>query len=538
MKTSTHKKGSRRLAAILLLLIGILAGGAGSAQILQPSRYEREQKNSDDYFHIISLKEKGLALFRERDKYKNSNRIWELIFLDTALKERKSLELEIKERHKMVGYETAQNNLYFLFRTGETNRNDLVLIDISLDGVEKSRYVIKPDMDFRLTHFIKAGSNFIFGGYVSNESVLIIYEPSNSSLKVVPGFFQKDTELVDLRTNQNQTFNAVLINRTSRGERKMTFRTFDETGKQLLEDAITIDEDISLQTGLSSTLEREDLLIAGTYGDRNAKQSHGFYTVAVNPFAEQKIKYVDFGQLKNFVSYLNEKRAEKIKQNSKEAVAEGRQPSFTSFVMPFRIVENKNGFFLLAEVYNPTNSSSLQSTNPYYYNPYYSPFGYSPYWGGYYYPGMSRMYRPYMYGPQNSKTSDETKSLQTVVVALDEQGNVIWDQSLKLEEIRMPSLQQVGDFIIDRGKVHIIYKKESDLKVKTVSLGDNFVSEQTEKVRTLDESDVIRSEKETESGVRHWFGKSFYVWGYQTIRNTTKEDRVRDVFYINRIDSY
>jgi hypothetical protein len=538
MKTTATKENRQYHLLPVLFLIGFFATHTVGAQILQPFRFEREQRNSDDYFHVISLKEKGLALFRERDKYKNSNRIWELIFLDTELKEKKTLELEIKDRHKMVGYEVAEQDLYFLFRTGETNKNDFVLIDISLQGVEKGRHNVKPDMDFRLTHFIKAGNNFVFGGYVSNESVLLIFDPTNSSLKVVPGFFQKDTELVDLRTNQNQTFNAVLINRTSRGERKMTFRTFDDSGKQLLEDAIPIDDDISLQTGLSSALEREDLLIAGTYGERNAKQSQGFYSVAVDPFGEQKINYVDFGQLKNFVSYLNEKRAERIKQNSKEAVAEGRQPGFTSYVMPFRIVENKNGYFLLAEVYNPSNSGTMQTTNPYYYNPYYSPFGYSPYWGGYYYPGMSRMYRPYMYGPPNSRTSDETKSLETVVIALDEHGKVKWDHALKLEEVRMPSLQQIGDFIIDKGKVHIIYKKESDLKLKTILLEDNLVSEQTEKVKTLEEADVIRSEKETESGVRHWFGNSFYVWGYQTIRNNTKQDRVRDVFYINRIDSY
>jgi hypothetical protein len=506
-------------------------------QILQPYRYEREQRNSDDYFHVISLKEKGLALFRERDKYKNSNRIWELIFLDTTLQEKKALELEIKERHKMIGYETADNNLYFLFRTGETNKNDLVLIDISLQGVERNRYLIKPDMDFRLTHFIKAGNNFVFGGYVSNESVLVIYEPANNSLKVVPGFFQKDTELVDLRTNQNQTFNSVLINRTSRGERKMIFRTFDETGKQLMEDGIIIDDDITLQTGLSSALEREDLIVAGTYGDRNAKQSNGFYTVPVNPFAEQKIKYVDFGQLSNFVSYLNDKKAERVKQNSKEAQAEGRQPSFTTFVMPFRIMENSKGYFLLAEVYNPIHSNTMQTTSPYYYNPYYSGYGYGPYWGGYYYPGMSRMYRPYMYGPPNSRTTDETKSIQTVVVALDENGDVKWDQSFKLDDVRSPSLQQVGDFLINGDKVHILYKKESDLKVKTVILNEAN-AEHTEKIKTSDEHDVIRSEKESESGVRYWFGRSFYVWGYQTLRNTTKEDRVRDVFYINRVDSY
>lgn len=507
-----------------------------SAQIIQPYRFEKQQKNSDDYYNVISLQEKGIALFRERDKFKNSNRIWELVFLDTTLQEKSSLELEIKERHKMIGYEVASDNLYLLFRTGETNRNDLVLVDIGFNGKELNRHVIKPDLDFRLTHFIKAGNNFVFGGYVSNEAVIVIYEPAANSVKVVPGFFQKDTELVDLRTNQNQTFNTVLINRSSRGERKMTFRTFDETGKQLLEDAVVVNDDISLQTGITSALEREDLIVAGTFGDRNGKQSHGFYAMPVNPFAEQKIKFVNFGELNHFVNYLSEKRAQKVKENSKQAIAEGRKPAFTSFVMPYRILENDNGYYLLAEVYNPVNSNNLHNTNPYYYNPYFSPYGYYQPWG-YYYPGMSRMYRPYMYGP-SSRPSNEMKTLQTVVIALDAEGNVKWDQNFKMEEVKQPSLQQVSDFAIVDGTLHIVYKKESELKVKSVVLATNEQSDKTEKIRTTHEMDAIRSEKDSESGVRHWYGNSFYVWGYQTIRNTTKQDRVRDVFYINRIDPH
>jgi hypothetical protein len=528
--------GRKRTLLVLTLLVFVVSHSAIVAQVIQPYRYEREQRNSDDYFHVISLKEGGLVLFRERDKFKNSNKIWEMVFLDTLLKETKSLELEIKERHKMIGYEISAENIYLLFRTGDTNKNDLVLITVGLHGEEKERDLIKPDLDFRLTHFVKAGKNFVFGGYVSNEAVIVIYDPEDKSLKVVPGFFQKDTELVDLRTNQNQTFNTVLVNRTSRGERKVFFRTFDETGKQLLEDAVMIDEDITLQTGIASALEREDLIVAGTYGDRNAKQSHGFYTMPVNPYSEQKIRYIDFGQLNNFVGYMNEKRAQRIKENSKEATSVGRRPSFTTFVMPFRILENKNGYFLLAEVYNPVNAGSMQNSNPYYYNPFYSPFGYyAP--AGFYYPGMSRMYRPYMYGPP-SKSADETKYLETVVVALDANGNVKWDQSFKIDEVRSANLQQVSDFVVSEDKVFMIYKKESDIKVKTIDLASDSVSEVSEKVKTLHDSDIIRSEKETESGVRHWYGNSFYVWGYQTVRNATKEDKVRDVFYINRIDPF
>jgi hypothetical protein len=141
-----------------------------------------------------------------------------------------------------------------------------------------------------------------------------------------------------------------------------------------------------------------------------------------------------------------------------------------------------------------------------------------------------------MYGPDNNK-NDEVKSLATVVLSFDPEGNIKWDQSLKMEDIRLPGLEQVSDFVIKDNKVCLIYKKESELKVKTIVLDNDEVSETSEKLKTTDEEDIIRSEKESETGVRHWFGNSFYVWGYHTIRNTGKEDRVRDVFYINRVDA-
>lgn len=526
---------AKRLLTFGFLMIALSTVVEG--QVAQTVRYEREQKNSDDYFHIIPLGRDGLALFRERDKFKQNNRLWELIFLDAELKERITLDLEIKERHKMVGYEISPDRLYFLFRTGETNKNDFVLIDISMDGVERERHQVKPDLDFRLTHFIKAGRNFVFGGYVSNEAVIILFDPAANSLKVVPGFFQKDTELVDLRANENGTFNTILMDRSNRGEKKILFRTFDDTGKQLLEDNILVDENVTLHTAMTSTLKREELIIAGTWGDRNAKQSSGFFTLPINPFADQKIQYVEFGKLDNFLNYLNQKRAAKIKKQTKEAASVGRRPSFSAHVMPFRIAEDQNGFYLLAEVYQPSSSgSSMYSNNPYYYNPFYSPYGYYPFYNNFYYPGMRRMYRPYMYGP-NSRNANEIKSLETVVIHLDEKGSVKWDQSVKLDEVKLPALEQVGDFVVIDDVVYLLYKKESEIKIKSIALGGGGVAEETQKVKTKEEQDVIRSEKETEGGVRHWYGNSFYVWGYQTIRNTTRKERVRDVFYINRIDS-
>ncbi len=101
--------------------------------------------------------------------------------------------------------------------------------------------------------------------------------------------------------------------------------------------------------------------------------------------------------------------------------------------------------------------------------------------------------------------------------------------------MKMPGIEQVSDFCLVGDRIYFLYKKESELKLKVVSTRDEQAEENTVKVTTSDPVDEIRSEKEYEGGVRQWFSSNFYVWGYHTIRNTTKEDRVRDVFYINKV---
>src|SRR5690606_3744856 len=163
------------------------------------------------------------------------------------------------------------------------------------------------DLDFRITHFNKVGSNIVFGGYVSNEPAILLYESGNKSLKVLPGFFQKDNELVELRSNENSTFNAVLVDRSQRSERKLVFRTYDQSGNLLLEDIVPFDDAKSLQHGLSSQLRRDELMVLGTWGDKQGKQSYGFFALAIDPFSQQEVKYYPFGMLDNALDYLKPK---------------------------------------------------------------------------------------------------------------------------------------------------------------------------------------------------------------------------------------
>ncbi len=518
-----------------ILLFAFSATIPATAQIDQPKRFEMVKKGSDAYFTIISLEEDGLALVRDKDKYEGNKELWQIIVLDTELREKHNFDIAINVRYSLLGYEVDDDYLYLLFRTGETTKNSLELIEVSTAyGRETRREEIDPELDFKITHFSKVGANMIFGGYVSNEPAILLYETSGRSLKVLPGFFQKDNELVELRVNENNTFNSVLIDRSQRSERKLVFKTFDATGNLLLEDIVPLDDSKSLQHGLSSSLKRDELMVFGTWGDRQGKQSYGFFSLAVDPFSQQEVKYFYFGAMDNFLDYLRPKRAERIRKSTHDAIVNKRNPSFSTYVMPFRILEAPGGFVVLSEVYNPSNTMSPYYNSPYgrpyYSNPYYY---YNQFWPGYY-PGM-RMYRPYSYGDP-TRNNDNIRLYSTVATAFDSDGNMLWDHSVTLDEMKRPALEQMADIYTTGQRLHFIYKKESAFTVKSVSLADGEATESTEKIKLLEPQQEVRSEKEVEDGVRHWYGNAFYLWGYHTVRDPqNKQNRVRDVFYINKI---
>jgi hypothetical protein len=510
---------------LVLFLLCALFSVTAHAQVRQEGRFEIVQRYSDEDFTIISLNEDGLALFRKKFKFNDRNRVWELILLDSTATPKKSLELEVDNQGELMGYEHSNDFIHLLFIKNEI-KGDMEVISVNLTTYEQNRTKITTELKINLTHFTKCGDNYILGGDVGEEPAVFIYIPATKNFKIIPGFFNKRTELVDVRLNNNQTFNTVLISRENRDNNKIIFRTFDSFGKQLIEDVVPF-RDHNVQTGMTSNLKRDDLIILGTWGNVGASQSSGFYGVPVNPFSEQEIKYTFLGELQHYLDQTKPKRAEKIKAKTKEAIEKGGDPDFTNYIIPHRIIEHEKGFILLAETYIPSKDNYSSRTNPYAYaNPYGNRYGS-------YYPG-SGMYNTNdgrSYG--NTETSlQEIRTVQSQVILFTPTGEIIADYSINLNDIKMPSLNQITDFYLDKDDLYFLYKKESELIIKKINLQDGQVSESTQKVKMKSPMDVIRSESK-DTRIRHWYDKSFYMYGYQTVRH--EDGKTDDIFYINRV---
>lgn len=499
-------------------------------QVFQTERFEKEDKFSDEEYSVISMKEDGLGLIRGTKKYKSGNRTWEIVLLDTALREKAQLEIDIETQYDLIGHEHSSGFLHALFMKNQYT-GELFLVSIELSTQRITTNKIKPELNFKLTHFGKVGKNFVFGGFVNTEPCVLMYNLNNEKLKMIPGFFQKETELIDLKVNANQTFTTIVIDRGVRDERKLYTRIFDQNGIQLLEDFTLIEEDITIQNGISSSLYREELLVFGSWSKKNTRPSSGFYMLSINPFANDTLTPIYFGLLEHYLDYLKERRASKVKLRTRKAIDNSKIPDFTNYVLPYKIIEHSEGFLVLIESYAP--NSSYQPTYGNYQTPPNDPTNYYPYYGAYS-PYYNRRYTPATYG-SNVVTSEELKKTQIIALNIDPTKGVTWDYSLKVKDIKTDNLSKISEVAITTDSVYLLYKKESELITKAISInnGESIQSKQT--IKLVDEYDEIRSEREQFGSIECWYNNTFYAWGYQSIRNKLKKTRTKEFFYVNKI---
>lgn len=517
-----------------ILVIGLffLAVG-GTAQISQTARWERELKNSSHNYTVITMGNQGIAMVHDKQKYEAGKRFWEIIALDTLLKEKWTREIFVDNRYNFIGHDYRDGYLYFLFRFGETDMGDLKIIKMGSGNEVLETHDYNPQVSVKLTHFNVMENKAILAGYVASEPAILLFDVSTDQGKIVPGLFVKNTQMLDARVNVNNTFNVVLSESPSKVKKKLVIKTFDHAGTLLLDDAIEVETNKTILSAVTSTLIRDELLIAGTWSEGIGQQAAGFFTVTVDPYSDQKINYYDFVQLNRFLDYLTPKRQAKTKAKAERRRNQGKLPDYRVGASAVRVEETPKGFLFLMEAYSSTsqlNNYNRGFNNPFYGMPY--PYGF--------YPGVGYPYRlynsPYYYNSYapgfNNTGTVEIKMLQTSIVALDAKGNLLSDHGCKLNEIKTISSDQLSDFVESNDKITIVASKEKEIFWQ-LSQNDGLPLTTDKNTIQLNSTiETIRSDDDAAT-VRHWYNKQMMVYGYQTIKNPERGNR--DVFFINKI---
>lgn len=537
-----HKQNFQFKIRKLKFVIPFLLAQNLNAQISQPARFERQHKTRDHEFIIISLKKNGLALVRDTENFEGRKRNWEVIFLDTALNVVWETTIAVEQRMNILGHEYQDQNVYLIFQESDSFGRSINLTEINPKEKLVKQHEFKPEVNLRLTHFTILNEKSIFGGYISNEPALMLYDLAEEKAKIIPGVFQPNVNIMDVRTNTNGTFNLLLVEGRSQKSKKIVVRTFDVNGIMIVEDIIPLDEKKTVIEAATSSLVRDEMIIVGTwaYGSGNtSRAASGIFSVIVDPFNEQKVNYYDLAQLNHFLDYLKPKRAAKIKAKADWRRSVGKPTEFRINLSAVKIEEIESGFIFLGEIFEGARASYRNnSANPYGYSPYpyytpYSPYGFMPFG----YNSMPyRYYSPYYTDPYSTPRYYNTdyQMLASSVIFFNARGELKTDQSLKFPEIKLASKEQVSDFVYHNGFTSILCKNEKEINVKIIDPDEADVKEEKIKPDLKSSGDVVRSEKQDDSSVRSWYDNFLFVYGYQSIKSFSEKNN-RDVFYINKI---
>lgn len=522
-----------QLSIFIISACSMLMSSVALAQIEQVARFEKEQKSAENLYFVFPMGQDGVVLLRDKNKFVASNKkVWELLWLDEDLNEKWYTELEFGNRLDVVGFDAYGGDLFFLLRQGDSNRSNMELLKVRSD-LDVERFVIENDMRFDLSHFIVIKNSAILGGYVTQQPAIVIYDLGSEKPRVLPGYFLKNSEIVDLKMNVNGSFNVLLFEQTSVDLKKLKLKTYDAMGNLLIEDEFDVDPHTKLHTGTSSALIRDDMLLVGSFGNRNSRQSIGFFSAVVDPFAEHEIRFLHYDQLDDFFNYMGEKKARKYRRKAQNLANRGRNLEFGSSFLPLGILENEHAFILYGEAFQQS-STPPPPPNFYgadYYNPFYNyNYGYN-----------RRFYAPHYYGypfgAMNQPMSYEKKFTQSLLIAFDHNGNILWDIGFPFKQVKKVNTEQVSDIYMDNAAAYVFYKHEKELIVNKYDFETKERATEELPILLNHPDEVLRNERKEEGAIRYWYGNHMLLWGYQSIKGAGKDEDSsnRNVFYINKI---
>ncbi len=497
--------GLKSHVILFLLLFGILPAWA---QVQQPLRVEVELQPNDDHYMVMSMQENGVVLFRElADRPDPRKRVWEVVRLDTLLQEVFIKNYFVDFETELVGYEYRDEHFYLLFREGQYSKDDLKIIKINMLTREEQHFEIKQIVPITLTEFSIVGDAALLGGYVNFRPAMIHYSFELQKIKVLPGIYRNHSELLELDINdENNTFTILMTERTRDKRSTVSVKRFDARGELLQNVQLEPLPNSSILYGQTTNLPGKEQFIVGTYSHKRSTYSRGIFIARLDPNSSEppKPKYYNYGDLKNFFNYMKAKRAARVKQRVERRKIKGKKLRFNYRLLVHDIVQENGRFLMIGEAYYPKYGS-------------YSAFSY--------YPGYGNM------------AFEGYKYTHAVVIAFDQKGNLVYDNSFEINDVLTYQLEQLVSINLQEGNVILLYTYEDVIRSKIIQGNQVLEGKAFNEIELAFENDIIGNNNNKVGGLKKWYGDYFFAYGVQKIRNPNMiaAEMNREVFYINKI---
>lgn len=486
-----------------------------SAQLSYTKRIELELK--DDYVDekLYEFGSKGFVIRSVSKESSGGEDEWKYDLYDTDLNLVTTKSIKLNKRLYVDETYSDSNQVYTLFKN---KKGDFSIVNFNVKTQEISNVEgIIPKKSY-IKDMAILGDNAFFNALLKNKPYLFSVNIKTGEKKFIPvqikGFKTKKLRMMNFQVleESNEIFLYVkayinristdifIIKLNSKGEKEKVFNLTEN-----------ISENITSVS--ASKLKTGKYIFIGTYSTTYTGSSEGIFFCQSEENRIDFIRFYNFLELKDFLSYLPERKQKKIEQKKKRKEARGKEYNINYRIADHELMLLDDGYLFLGEAYYPTYRTETYTTT-------------------------TTVNGIPTTTTQTRTVFDGYRYTHAILAKIDKQGNLIWDNSFEMWPAYKPFYVKRFISVAEQNEesVKMVFSSWNKIVSKEVSINGAILQDsESDEIETGYSGD---KSKRSFSNIDYWYNNYFIANGIQVIKNTEDENvkRKRRVFFISKIE--
>ena len=498
---------------LLIATIGFLIATCSFAQPSFEKRIEIDLANGYAQDEIHVFEDKGVLLSELKVRYSNNQKYIRFKHYDKNLNFDQQKEVGYNINLSLDTRYNGESHSFFLFKN-RRGKYEILAVEAATLTIKKVNGVLLKKC--KVKDMLESNGFVYLNTVVNKQPIIFVINWQTGEKAILPinleGFTKSEIEINDIQKLENTDEVAIYVRaKTNLSKRDMYMLKVGSSGKVNSTLNLTNNLEHNFTDVSSLYIKNNEYICTGTYGDAKKTVSQGIYLGKITANQLEFVKFYNFLDLDNFLSYLPEKKQEKIEKKKSKKEAKGKEYSLSYNIEPHEILVKDDGYILIGEAYYPTYRVETYTTTS------------------------------FVNGVAHTVTHTHTvfdgyKYTHAFIAKFGLGGDLIWDQTFELTPTYKPFV--VKKFISLVENENKLLKMTFVSRGKIVSMvvneeGEILSDEKTASIETLFEGDKV---KWSRTNIDYWYDNKFICYGSQKIKNQNKSgQKRRKVYFISKV---
>lgn len=501
------------LNGLITIIFYLLITANSWAQVSYEERIEFELKEGFDTDFIIPQGQSGFLIIAENKDSKGKKTEWLYEYYNNQLKQEESFSIQIDKKFNSIDSYNNNEATYTLYKN---KKGEFEIITAQKESNLLDRTKGKLPKKFLLNDmFVLHEYAYLTGTLKRSPAVFAIHlkTAQNNIIPINIGDFKpKDSRITNFQVKEKEN-EFILFVQGIDNRKESEMYMLRGVGNKLIGEKFRIGNtgEKNIISISASKLDNTSYSITGTYGENSVNTSKGIFFGMVKNEKVSFLKFTPFLDLKDFLSYLTEKKQERIEKKRKRKKKKGKDVNLNYNIADHDVIRTEDGgFILIGEAYYATY--------------------------------RTQSYTTYVNGQATTTTVtvfDGYQYTHAIITKFSASGELEWDNSFKMYPSYKPFTVKrfISLFGSKKGNINLAYTDNAKIHTKSISnkTGEVLTEKESEEIKTGYEGDKT---KQSFSRVKHWYDNYFIIYGYQKIKNKGDDKDARGkrkVFFVNKV---